>query len=225
MQESNVAERIVHPDYKARPKYNDIALIRLSTALHLNAHVRPACLCTDVALPWKLALATGFGRLAYGAIACTPNGSVYRYSLDRIPDTEPTSSELMKVQLSNVKKSICDETYKTMRAMHGGVISSQFCAGELAGKKDTCQGDSGGPLQVSYWRYYHAHFCNMCCVVIRSCWTSRTACTSWWESHRSGSSAGSRIHPAFTHGSLRMSTGLSRLFGPRYIMYNIIHTQ
>lgn len=64
-------------------------------------------------------------------------------------DKSSTSPELMKVQLSNVRKSICDHAYKTMKAMHSGVIASQFCAGELAGKKDTCHGDSGGPLQVS----------------------------------------------------------------------------
>lgn len=33
--------------------------------------------------------------------------------------------------------------------MKEGVLKSQFCAGEMAGKKDTCQGDSGGPLQVT----------------------------------------------------------------------------
>lgn len=33
--------------------------------------------------------------------------------------------------------------------MTDGIVSSQFCAGELAGRKDTCQGDSGGPLQVN----------------------------------------------------------------------------
>lgn len=63
-------------------------------------------------------------------------------------DQATTSAELMKVQLSNVDKTICDETYRSMKSMHDGVIESQFCAGELAGKKDTCQGDSGGPLQV-----------------------------------------------------------------------------
>lgn len=77
---------------------------------------------------------------------------------------EPTSAELMKVQLSNVKKSICDDTYKSMKAMHSGVIASQFCAGELAGKRDTCQGDSGGPLQVSKWKYDDDHFWNKCVV-------------------------------------------------------------
>lgn len=38
--------------------------------------------------------------------------------------------------------------FQTFKAMTEGVLPSQFCAGEMAGKKDTCQGDSGGPLQV-----------------------------------------------------------------------------
>lgn len=66
MQEANVAERLPHPDYKVRPKYNDIALLRLETEIQLSAHVRPACLCTDSELSWKYALATGFGKLEYG---------------------------------------------------------------------------------------------------------------------------------------------------------------
>lgn len=57
----------------------------------------------------------------------------------------------MKVELSIIRGSQCDDTYKTDIggvAMNQGVIKSQFCAGELAGGKDTCQGDSGGPLQT-----------------------------------------------------------------------------
>lgn len=63
-------------------------------------------------------------------------------------ESEEGSIDLMKVQLSNIKDSDCHETYKTFRAMNEGVLKSQFCAGEMLGKKDTCQGDSGGPLQV-----------------------------------------------------------------------------
>lgn len=37
---------------------------------------------------------------------------------------------------------------KSNKALSAGVKDSQFCAGEMAGKKDTCQGDSGGPLQI-----------------------------------------------------------------------------
>lgn len=148
MQEADVIERIQHPDYKARPKYNDIALLKLHKDLHLNAHVRPACLCSDLALSWKLALATGFGRLAYGAYIMRQDFFLLHDVFLCLSDHEATSAELMKVQLNNVEKTTCDETYKSYKAMHDGVIASQFCAGELAGKKDTCQGDSGGPLQV-----------------------------------------------------------------------------
>ena len=83
-----------------------------------------------------------------------------------LSDATDGSSELMKVQLSNISTSVCHDVYKVMclscsrrmmfylftsqnnRAMTEGVLPSQFCAGEMAGKKDTCQGDSGGPLQV-----------------------------------------------------------------------------
>lgn len=66
------------------------------------------------------------------------------------------SSDLMKVQLNNIENTVCHDTYKTFRAMDKGVLSSQFCAGEMLGKKDTCQGDSGGGVQVG--SFYPHHF-------------------------------------------------------------------
>lgn len=63
--------------------------------------------------------------------------------LNSITESEEGSLDLMKVQLSNIKDSDCHETYKTFRPMNQGVLKSQFCAGEMLGKKDTCQGDSG----------------------------------------------------------------------------------
>lgn len=66
LQEIGIAERVSHPEYSARSKYNDIALLRLDVAAHINEFVRPACLAVDVSLEWSTALAVGFGRLAYG---------------------------------------------------------------------------------------------------------------------------------------------------------------
>ncbi|KAJ6638554.1 Serine protease snake [Pseudolycoriella hygida] len=125
-QEIEIEERISHPEYVSKSKYNDIALLKLVKGVMFNEHVRPACINIDENYEWTLAIATGFGRLTY--------------------ESEQGSADLMKVQLSNIKDSDCHETYKTFRAMNKGVLKSQFCAGEMLGKKDTCQGDSGGPL-------------------------------------------------------------------------------
>lgn len=66
MQEISIVERISHPKYSARSKYNDIALLRLHVAAHINEFVRPACLAVDLSIEWSTALAIGFGRLEYG---------------------------------------------------------------------------------------------------------------------------------------------------------------
>lgn len=42
--------------------------MKLVRAATLNEHVHPACLNTELNAKWDLALATGFGRLAYGIV-------------------------------------------------------------------------------------------------------------------------------------------------------------
>lgn len=66
MQERNVAERITHPDYKFSVRYHDIALLKLEDPLELNPQVRPACLEIKSEIPGKSAIASGFGKTAYG---------------------------------------------------------------------------------------------------------------------------------------------------------------
>lgn len=63
-----VSERIAHPKYSAKSKYNDIALLKLAENINFNEYVRPGCLNLDNDLKWSMALATGFGRLTYGEI-------------------------------------------------------------------------------------------------------------------------------------------------------------
>lgn len=45
----------------------------------------------------------------------------------------------MKVLLSKIDQEKCKESYKTYKLMSDGIRDTQFCAGELEGKKDTCQ--------------------------------------------------------------------------------------
>ncbi|CAO1404264.1 unnamed protein product [Diamesa serratosioi] len=65
----------------------------------------------------------------------------------------------MKVLLSNIDRKVCKQTYQTYKLLKNGIIESQFCAGELEGKKmiftqyflfifSSCYGDSGSSLQI-----------------------------------------------------------------------------
>lgn len=40
----NIVERIKHPEYTSRLKYNDIALLQLENDVIFNEYIRPACL-------------------------------------------------------------------------------------------------------------------------------------------------------------------------------------
>lgn len=66
VQDIVVSERIPHPKYSAKTKYNDIALLKLAENIKFNEYVRPACLNTENDLKWTTALASGFGRTSYG---------------------------------------------------------------------------------------------------------------------------------------------------------------
>ncbi|XP_063706429.1 serine protease snake-like [Culicoides brevitarsis] len=127
MQELKISKIIAHPDYKSDIKYHDIALFKLASKIAFNANIRPACLNTDPNLAWEKAIVIGFGQVSSDG---------------------PTSEHLMKVSLSNYPRNECEKTYKDNAGMPQGLLESQFCAGEVAGGKDSCQGDSGGAIQV-----------------------------------------------------------------------------
>lgn len=57
---------IVHPGYRRRYKYDDIALIRMSRTIYFNEFIRPACLNINHNIKWSTAIATGFGVTATG---------------------------------------------------------------------------------------------------------------------------------------------------------------
>jgi secreted trypsin-like serine protease len=60
-----VNDFIIHPKYKSHEKYNDIALVRLTSAINFSDRIRPACLATR-SLPVTKLIAIGFGKTEFG---------------------------------------------------------------------------------------------------------------------------------------------------------------
>ncbi|XP_063218685.1 serine protease snake-like [Bacillus rossius redtenbacheri] len=124
-----ISQLITNPFYDQPYRYNDIGLVKLETSVSFNSHVRPACLQRRHISTAKV-IATGFGKIS--------------------ARSKEKSNYLMKVTVKLASKEYCNISYQEYfirRTLQFGVLSSQICAGEDAGGKDTCQGDSGGPLQ------------------------------------------------------------------------------
>lgn len=123
-----VSQLIVHPSYDAVNTVNDIALLKLSSAVTADWLVAMADTTNDATLTaaGTQSIATGWG----GLVGYSPS------------DGKPTNGQqypdiLQWVQMPIVSNATCN------------INATQLCAGEALGGKDTCQGDSGGPLVVS----------------------------------------------------------------------------
>lgn len=89
----------------------------------------PACLHQeDNDLTGYAARAMGWGSTSFGGM---------------------TSSKLLHGFLSVINKNECNKHYKDEPEIPEGLISSQLCAWDENGERDTCQNDSGGPLQIT----------------------------------------------------------------------------
>ncbi|XP_047499104.1 transmembrane protease serine 9-like [Penaeus chinensis] len=109
----------IHPNYNALTKDNNIAVVRLSSPINLNADipVKPVCLPDPSAdFSGRTAVATGWGLMAEGGLE---------------------SPVLREVELTVLSEADCPAG-----------SSSTLCAGEPEGGKGTCNGDFGGPLVV-----------------------------------------------------------------------------
>ncbi|KAJ8978396.1 hypothetical protein NQ317_006303 [Molorchus minor] len=132
MQELTVKDIISHPEYTSA-KYHDIGLLKLSKNAQLDPYVRPACLQTQRNIPYKNAIASGWGKIEFSG---------------------GTSDDLLKVVLEFFTTEQCNKTYRrdingpTTDLRQGILDDYMLCAGSSKDFKDTCQGDSGGPLQV-----------------------------------------------------------------------------
>ncbi|XP_068161888.1 chymotrypsin-like protease CTRL-1 [Antennarius striatus] len=121
------AEIIVHPDFNDTLFQNDIALIRLSSAVNFTNFIRPICLASDTSQFFNgtPCWATGWGRLSENM-------------------NLPGSFPLQEIQIPVVGNNLCSCIYNN--SVPRVTISDQMiCAGTFNG--GICQADSGGPLQ------------------------------------------------------------------------------
>lgn len=122
-QQRTVAKIIAHPLYNNK-KYHDIALLKMADKFDLNTWVRPACLHTEKHLPYKNALATGWGKTDFAG---------------------DDSNELFKVKLEIYSVEKCNKTYRgdikhPNSPLKDGILDDlMICAGSSTEYKDTCQ--------------------------------------------------------------------------------------
>ncbi|MEE6487009.1 hypothetical protein FKM82_014767 [Ascaphus truei] len=111
---------IKHPSYNSRNLDNDIMLIKLSSAVNRNSYVNAVALPSSCASAGTSCLISGWGNTL-------SSGS-----------NQPDLLQCLNVPI--LSDSQCSNSYP------GEITKNMFCAGYLAGGKDSCQGDSGGPV-------------------------------------------------------------------------------
>lgn len=129
--ESNIREIVIHPDFQASSLVNDLALLRLETAIDAQQmpHIAPACLATpDESFVQQRCWLAGWGKDAFGQ-----QGAF--------------QSVLRKVDLPVVGRQDCEAAlrYQTKLGKFFRLHSSALCAGGERGK-DACEGDGGAGL-------------------------------------------------------------------------------
>ncbi|XP_072312155.1 polyserase-2-like [Eucyclogobius newberryi] len=128
----SVSKIILHPNYDSFTSDNDVALLRLSSAVTFSDYIRPVCLAaTDsVFNSGTDSWVTGWGSIREG-------------------EPLPFPETLQEVEVPVVGNRQCN----CLNGV-GTITDNMICAGLLAGGKDSCQGDSGGPMvskQGSVW--------------------------------------------------------------------------
>jgi secreted trypsin-like serine protease len=122
--ERRVSAALPHPEYSARTKEHDIALLRLSApiegAQRSYARVMQPGPSGTFVFDGACAMVSGWGATVEGGRA---------------------TNVLQRAEVPLITLDQCRQSYP-------GVTSNMVCAGYPQGQIDSCQGDSGGPLVV-----------------------------------------------------------------------------
>ncbi|XP_053197892.1 tryptase [Scomber japonicus] len=121
-----VSQIIVHPDYSNTSFNNDIALMKLSSAVTFTDNIRPVCLA-------------GNSSQFHNSTTCWATG------WGRRGKDEPLGAfeTLQEVQIPVIGNKQCSCSYIPVPSAN--ITNNMICAGQE--NKGACQGDSGGPLQ------------------------------------------------------------------------------
>ncbi|CAM2100774.1 unnamed protein product [Caretta caretta] len=120
VQKLAIQQVFTHPQYNSYTTNNDIALIKLATAVKLGSTVAPVCLAAtgEQYQSGQRCVTTGWGKTRYNALS--------------------TPSKLQQTALPLLTNEECKKYW------NGDILDSMICAG--AAGSSSCMGDSGGPL-------------------------------------------------------------------------------
>ncbi|XP_066579281.1 prostasin isoform X2 [Amia ocellicauda] len=132
-QSRGVQQININSNYDSTTHNNDLALMKLSSAVSFTDFIQPICLAASSSTFYNgtECWVTGWGNIAYDV------------SLGGV-------QTLQEVEIPIIGNNQCGCLYNDVVT----ISSNMLCAGLLQGGKDSCQGDSGGPLvckQGSAW--------------------------------------------------------------------------
>ncbi|XP_055618901.1 uncharacterized protein LOC129763961 [Toxorhynchites rutilus septentrionalis] len=214
-QDYNIESFIRHPEYSARTKHNDIALVELSETVPFSQRVRPACLYQSTVIREQKLTATGYGA---------------------VDNFGTSQNHLLKVVLDQYGQEECRRHYQSdVHTLTRNVVDTQMCAGYPAGGRDTCQGDSGGPLQVrntSDGCQFHivavTSFGKFCGTIVPAIYTRIAPYLSWIESIVWNSATSHKLHLIQQENRGNIGIIFFRVNGlltPREIRIHTFHTK
>lgn len=131
----DVADIIVHPDFKPETLSTDFSLIQLAQHIQFGTIARP------------IALVGPNFRINAGTVVVV---SGWGETLNAAEST----LQLRAVQLPIVAKAKCNAIYQFL----GGIDETMICAGYETGGRDSCFGDSGSfSSRKFYFQLSHSH--------------------------------------------------------------------